>query len=211
MARERRCSECGASLSGRSALAKTCSDKCRAARTRRIRRAQREGNSLPDELKAVSEIVRSEQPDIVHDLVESELRPIVREAITEDVMRSINEMVALTPTAIAAIKEDLNSEDRHLRNKAYTLLVKYTVGNRAIVGDKEDDDAKNITVNFSMPRPGETDEVPLPAEAEEVKPCDSCGTDKPLSEFVAGSDRCQVCFDEAKAYAMKVVGGEDAD
>lgn len=208
----RRCSECGRSLADRSLSAKTCSDKCRKDRSRRIKQARDSGNKLPDHLKEVSEIVRGENhEEVLHRVIEDELRPVVRESITQDVMNSINDLVALTPTAIEAIKEDLNSDDKTLRNKAYTLLIKYTIGHRALVTDPDADNAKNLIVNFEMPRPGVDSEPAIPADADELKPCDSCGQDKPLSAFVANSDRCQMCFDEARAGAERLLGGHDAD
>lgn len=204
----RRCSECGESLTGRSALTKTCSDRCRNARSRRVRRQRREVNKLPEHLKVVQQVVTQERGDVVKKVVEEEIRPVVREAITEDVMQSIRDLVALSPAAIAAIEDDLTGSDPVLRNKAYTLLIKYTVGHNALVETPEEEESKNLTVNFSMPRPEDsTDEVP--ADAEEIKQCDSCGIDKPASAFVGSSDRCSECFDQAKQMAQELVERAD--
>lgn len=204
----RRCSECGESLSGRSALTKTCSPRCRNTRSRRIRRQRREVNKLPEHLKVVQQVVTEDRGDVVKKVVEEEIRPVVREAITEDVMQSIRDLVALSPAAIAAIEDDLTGSDPVLRNKAYTLLVKYTIGHNALVESPDEEENKNLTVNFQMPRPD--DEVP--ADAEEIKQCDSCGIDKPASSFVGSSNRCTECFERAKEMAQQLVDrNEDAD
>jgi hypothetical protein len=158
----------------------------------------------------VQQVVTGEQSDVVRKVVEEEIRPVVREAITNDVMESIRDLVALSPAAISAIEDDLTGNDPVLRNKAYTLLIKYTVGHSALVESPDDDDQKNLTVNFSMPRPSDTSDA-VEADAEEILQCDSCGIDKPASAFIGSSHRCEDCFDKAKQMAEELVASADAD
>lgn len=158
----------------------------------------------------MSEITKGQHTDALQRVVEEEIRPVVRESITEDVMRSINDLVALTPEAIDAIKDDLRSDDKTLRNRAYTLLIKYTIGHRALVPTEAEEEGKNLVVNFNMPRPGD-EGTELVVDADELQPCDSCGIDKPMDQFVANSNRCQDCFDAARHAAEKYLEGENAD
>jgi hypothetical protein len=200
---ERRCSECPASLAGRKAQTKTCSSKCRSERSRRLARANTdEGQSR---LAEIAHIVRGEAPEIAHRVVQEELRPIVREALTEDVLRSLQRMVGLTPLMVDAIEEDLASEDATIRQRAYSLVMKYTVGHPAVVRPEESNAGQQLVVNFQLPRPGEAAvpgsirDEPVDAESTELVPCDACGEDKLASEFVSGSTRCQECFDKRAA------------
>jgi hypothetical protein len=199
------CSECGADLAGKPAQAKTCSSKCRSTRSRRLKRVKRENgeaNAYPEELKEVSERVRGESPDVAHRIIEEELRPVVRESITADTLQAIADMVALTPTAVDALREDLTSHDATIRQRAYTLLMKYTVGHHAIVQPPEQDRSQALQVNFNLPRPKDQPEgdPAITAEVvEEERVCDTCGKNGPASEFVAGSDRCTECFAKQQA------------
>jgi hypothetical protein len=106
-----------------------------------------------------------------------------------------------------AIEEDLQSEDATIRQRAYSLCMKYTVGHPAVVRPEDANAGQQLVVNFQLPRPG-VDERGDPrdgqadiadGEASEVVSCDACGTDKPLNEMVSGSTRCQECFDKRAA------------
>lgn len=201
----RRCSECGEALTGKSAGAKTCSPKCRSARSRRLKKQKSEAGQafrLPEHQRDLRDRVEGATPDVAHDVIQEELRPVVRESITADTLQAIAQMVALTPTAVAALQEDLTSEDSVIRQRAYTLLMKYTVGHRAIVQPPETDKSQPLQVNFNLPRPNSANtEASVPgnsadieATAEELKTCDACGQEKSADQFIAGSDRCSDCF-----------------
>lgn len=146
--------------------------------------------------------VRGEIKDSLPKIIEQEVRPVVREAITEDTIRAIGEMVGLTSLAVAAIADDLASEDATIRQRAYSLIMKYTVGHGAIVTPIEQDKTQPINVHFQLPRPpaieGEavldTSEPEEVTEAVEVKPCDRCGQDKTPSEMAAASTMCLDCY-----------------
>jgi hypothetical protein len=207
----RTCSECGAPLSSRSVRSTTCSDKCRTARSRRVRRQNREVEDFQERNNAganeIAAIVRREAPDVVTRVMKAELQPIVRQALTEDVLRSINSLVGLTPRAVAALTEDLESEDRTIRQRAYTLLIKYTVGHPALVKQEDTDDNRQLVVNFNLPRPDAPSQVNEEENlAVELRACDMCGEDKSPDEFASGSSRCLACFDEWKKRVMEQVG-----
>ena len=192
------CSECPNTLRGKPPTAKTCSAACRSKRSRRLKRQAKEAGALkalPEHQKEIAARVRGQMSDVAHDVIETELRPVVREAITEETLRAIQQMVGLTPLAVEAIQEDLASDDPVLRQRAYSLVMKYTVGHGAIVTPESDDKTRPLQVNFNLPRPEEEQPATAEVEAEavETKVCDLCGADKPVIEFVAASDRCKSC------------------
>ncbi len=216
----RRCTECGASLQGKGPNAKTCGDKCRSKRSRRLKRAAKEAGALkamPEHQKDVAGRVRTEIPDVAHDVIEEELRPVVRESITEDTLRAIQTMVGLTPAAVEALSEDLASEDSTVRQRAYKLVLQYTVGHPAIVRAEDESAGQRLEVHFDLPRP-DTPAEPEVVEAEVVddteedtKECDACGQDKPLRDFIGGSDRCIACYHAAQDRAEQLMEATNRD
>lgn len=146
-------------------------------------------------LKTMAEATRNEIQEVAHDVIADELRPVVREAMTEDVLRSIHQLVALTPEAIVAIGEDLQSGDPVIRNRASTLVLKYTLGHPALIRPSDADPSQQLTVNLNLPRPGAPAVEVEPTDAVELRTCDKCGKERPTHEFVADSLRCQECWD----------------
>lgn len=158
----------------------------------------------PPHRRELSDQVRRHAPGVIDKVMREELRPIVREAITEDVIRAIDSMLKLTPRAIEMIEEDLESPDPLVRQKAYTLLLKYTTGHPALLQANDTQAGSQINVSFELPRPDATADTEATAEEAEVveeedRQCDICETIKPISQFVVGSNRCAVCFDTWKA------------
>jgi hypothetical protein len=152
---------------------------------------------------------------VAHEVMRETLRPVVREALTEDVLAAIAEMVGLTPKAVQMLKLDLEAEDSTVRQRAYTLLLKYTVGHPAVVQPSDADPGKQMVVNFNLPRPadaqGEDSDI-VSAEAESLRVCVVCAADKPESEFVANSDRCWDCHRQMQSKIEELLGdGPDGD
>lgn len=197
------CSECPNEVTGR---AKTCSDACRAKRHRRLKRDKLPSSTvdLPD--GAVAEAV--------NETVREAIAPIVREALTDDVLRSIAELVKLTPMAIAAIKEDLESDNEFIRQGAYRLLARYTLGHPALVPEMESDKQVVVLIDgVARPQgPAQLQEhlatpgalETIEGEAVETRTCDSCGFEKPAKEFVGSSHRCTDCFTRARDQAHAI-------
>jgi len=215
------CTECGASLAHKQAGAKTCSDTCRSKRSRRLSRqtskARAQAN-MPDEYRAVNEVVRQQQNEVGRELLKEELRPVVREAITEDIFRAIRGMVALTPVAVEKLAEDLQSDNESIRHRAAALVVKYTVGHQALVRPDDADAGSQMVVHFNLPRPGSSDTEAAPdveeiEEAVVLRTCDACGADKPEAAFVANSTRCETCYEEFREQVIAKFqpSGEDDD
>lgn len=203
------CSECGASLVGRKNGTKTCGPECRSKRSRRIKRTNAENLDKAHhspEVREVRDAVEGFTPEVAHEILQEELRPIIRETITEDTMRAISDMVALTPVAVNALKEDLGSEDATIRQRAYTLLMKYTVGHNALVQPPDQDRTQPLEVNFNLPRPDNPD-APAPASIE-LRECDTCGESKPVEEFAANSTRCIDCYATQQNRAAELIAAD---
>ena len=202
------CSECPNSLRDKQAGAKTCSPACRAKRSRRLARHSKQikaraAQNYPEELRAINDTIHQDALEVGREVLKEEIRPVVREALTEDIFKAIRGMVSLTPTAIEKIGEDLGSDNESIRHRAAALVIKYTVGHQALVRPDDADAGRQMVVNFNLPRPG-SDATVAPDEAEigeavVLRTCDACGADKPESVFVAGSTRCQECYDEFRA------------
>lgn len=217
---ERRCSEpgCGKPL-GPHALPtkKTCSAACRSKRARRIAAARKKGGQnrgFPEELQPLYQADKGKIEDAAMEVMRDELQPVVREALTDDVLRAIQDLVSLTPLVVAKIREDIEQDkDTTLRQRAYSLVAKYTLGNASVAPAPTDPAATGMTVNFLMPRPGDqtpaTIEAQSDSEAVELKKCVECTQEHPTTDFVANSDRCTTCHAALQAKVQARFGDDE--
>lgn len=149
--------------------------------------------------------------DAARQATRDELRPIVREAITQDVMDAISKLVNLTPTMVDAIAEDLESSDKTLRQRAYSLLARYTLGNPSVAPQPETPDQAPMQVTFHLPRPGDASPTPVALETVDLRECVECKEHKMEADFVGASDRCQDCHDKMIAGVQARFADEAAD
>lgn len=178
----------------------TCSDACRQRRRNRLARAKtKAGNQpLPEHFDVMNAPVNNRPGEnLLREVAKEELRPIVREAITEEVLEAAAQLVGLTPLMVAAIKMDLESDDATIRQRAYSVVARYTLGNASIAPNAENAPPA-VTVSFNIPRPSDQPEASdaPPPDAEVVEDdhtCAGCDETKPQSEFVGLSDRCRAC------------------
>ncbi len=150
--------------------------------------------------------------------VQEALGPVVREALTEEVMQAIKSLVGLTPKAVEAIEQDLSSENDFIRQGAYRLLARYTLGHPALVPEMESDKQVVVLVNgVARPsgpvQPGEDLALPAGDDPDSGTPaptriCDTCDERKPEAEFVGASHRCQDCFIRARDHAHRIGQGK---
>lgn len=202
----RKCTECGASLREKQASAITCSEKCRKARTRRL--AKKRTVKVPEHLAPMKDAVAKATTDMdaVHEVVKDELRPVVREAITDDVLLAVDKLMRnVVPAALAAIEDDIRNGDAEVRQRAYTLLMKYTLGNPSVAPKPDAPSGQPIQINFELPRPGSAPAIE--AEAEELRICSECGTERPVDEFLEASTRCTHCDAALRARVAERFGG----
>lgn len=189
----RLCTECPNPVSGR---ALTCSTVCRQRRSVRLRKDR----PPPGEL-----LITDDASVAARELLRDELRPAVREYITSEVLDGLRDLIGHLPVAIAKAVALLDSEDEEVRLKAATLLLRHGLGPN-IVPDVNEGHQQELNVHFNLPRPTHAEaNGDGPSGVIETKQCDSCGESKTLDEFVAASDRCQVCFDRMREAAAELL------
>jgi hypothetical protein len=127
-------------------------------------------------------------------VLREELRPVIREAITQQVLDGIHDLIGHVPKAVAVAAGLLDSTDEKTRYDAATLILRHTTGNKAVVPDVNAGQGNDLTVHFNVPRP-ETVEGQASGVIE-TKECDSCHTTKPLDQFVGTSYRCVTCYNK---------------
>lgn len=217
MAYIRTCTECGDQLSTRNPNAKTCSEKCRAERSRRLKR-QNEARKPPSKKpRAIfsDSFVESAQ-DMVEDqakeVIRKELQPVVREALTEEVLRGIHDLVKLSPKVVKVLESHLDSPDPNEQYKAASLIAKYTIGNTAVNGAGEDE-VKPMTLNINVPRPASVenldDRETHTAEGEELRECENCKELKTFDQFIGDTDRCKECHKKLQDLVIKKLSPAD--
>lgn len=208
MADVRRCLNCGKDISHRGTRAKTCDATCR----QELKRKRDVTAQLPQGL--VDEVNRHATPTAVKRAVEAEVRevikPVVREALTEDVLGALQNLVNLTPEAVATLAHDMAGDDAVLAQKAATTVLRYTVGHTALVTPQEAT-APQLVVNFGLPRPEDNPEAftydnGQPTDVVEFFECDVCHLELPTTERVANADRCQDCHDKRKHAILEQYG-----
>lgn len=227
----RRCIICGDALPpGSRPDRRTCSPahakRLQRDEARKRKRNQRErdreasgalGSVGPDSPVAlrndeVAALVGRKREDAIREAFIDEVRPVVREAIDGDVIRAIQGLVGLVPSAVLALEADLAGDDPMARSKAAALVVKYTMGNPNVTPPREDN-RPQLTIINAMPDASEPvlDDPPdivLDGDAEDLRPCDTCREEKPVSQFPGDGPRCQQCMDERKAAVMAALGDE---
>lgn len=224
------CPECAEPFAARNKKHVICSPKCRVRRSRR--------KAAGKEMDPAAQALAAERADqamkvaeegalaIAQDIIRRELEPVVREHLTEGVLRSIGELVDLTPLMVAALKDDLIAEevvrddnfrpvededgnvlyriDKARRQRAVAIVAKYTVGSPGLA-PQADQKPQPISVSFGgLPRPDWDAETP-------ERECDTCHTWKAEDEFDAGAPRCIECQDKVQERALELIEGRSDD
>jgi hypothetical protein len=209
----KRCSECPNKLEYPTGEKKpegtlTCGVACRSKRARRLKREAkaRGGDKRAAHVQEISDGLKD--GNALHEAAVEEFRPLVREAMTESVLVGIDRLIKATPTALAALEADLTNQDDTIRQRAYTLLLKYTMGNPSVAPPSQAVQPAGMTVQFNLPRPGDdpTPTITVPVEGEELRTCGDCNAEKPVSQFVSGSQRCEVCHDGMRSLLTERFG-----
>lgn len=220
----RLCGECGVAFLATHKAHKMCSPKCRVRKSRRLAA----GKSVDPEqhAKAQARMAEAERLAdegalaIAQDVIRQELTPVIREHLTEGIMRSIGELVDLTPLMVAALKDDLTAQelvlddkfhpildddnmpmyrvDKARRQRAVAIVAKYTIGSPGLA-PQADSKPQPISVNFGgMPRPDWDAEEP-------ERECDTCREFKAEDEFENDSPRCRECQAKIKDRALDLI------
>lgn len=196
----RTCTECPNPVTGRKI---TCSDRCRSRRSKRQRETLASGRDVPT-------LVTDEAERLAQEELRKQIVPVVREALTEEVLRGIENLVGSVPKAVEVATGLLDHDDEEIRYKAAALILRHTTGNKQVVPDVNDSVDPNMTVIFNVPQQERTGVIELGGAAAngavETKECDSCFEHKPLTDFESGSDRCTQCFNGMRAKAIATLG-----
>lgn len=165
----------------------------------------------------IADAVYQRRTDVTREIVKEELRPVVRAAITEEVLRSIQDLVGLAPRVVELLAEDLESTDSIVRQRAYSLVAKYTLGHTAIVTPDQEGKGQMV-VNFHMPRPDDEPRVEYDVDGEAVevdqeteRECAFCEETKSVDQFVTNSDRCLECHTKLQEQAQALLQPEGVE
>jgi hypothetical protein len=197
-----RCGKPARRLKSGKGYAKYCvppNDKCRQKMAARRRDGAASG-------RTPGELVSDEAEAAAQELLRDELRPVVREAITEDVLEGVRKLIGHVPKAVEVAAALLTSDDEKTRFDAAALILRHTTGNKNIVPDVNEGKHQAMTVVFGIPRP-QVVEGEIEGGVIETKECDSCGESKPndAEHFVGNSDRCVTCFDRMRQIGQGIV------
>lgn len=149
--------------------------------------------------------IKDDLAEATQDELRRQLAPVIREAITADVLQGIHNLIGHLPEAIAEAYALLGSDDEEMRYRAAALILRHTTGNKSVVPDVNEGQGGNLTVVFGIPRPDVLNQIEGESMVIEEKECDSCGKSKPLDQFVATSDRCTECFERIRNVGRSIV------
>ncbi len=226
LSEQRVCSEDGTIFVARGD-AVTCSATCRTQRKRRTDKGRPEPYGPERRAEILAGIRATAEEGAVamaQEIMREEIRPVVREALTSEVMSAIGDMVALLPLSIAGLRAEMEGVplivdgvvmrdhknnviyaiDGDRRLKAIAMLHKATVGSAGLAPQAPDAKAPPIAINFGdVPRPNwDADTTAAP-----LRECEICEEDRPEDDFVGGSNRCASCDAELRAQAEEIAAG----
>lgn len=198
-------------------------------------RNQLRTRAAADRASLERQVAEHEVTKAVQTEVAAEVGPVVREALTENIMSQIQRFVHLIPAALDAIEKNLVAEDPDVRQKAATTLLRYTMGNPSVAPPSLEVDKPAIQIQFGIPRSDTigpargggvrplselTGMVPIgptpiidveSADLDDNSTCEhqvcmECGLEKCLDEFVGSSFRCKDCDARLQARVREQFG-----
>lgn len=217
------CTECGAAFTRTTSKHTACSAKCRVRKHRRIAANKAVAPEVQERIQERTRLANAAAQegalDIARDIIAQELRPVVRESLTDAVMQSISDLVELTPLMVAALKDDLVAQDPVFdsdfepvldengvqrvkvdttrRSRAVALVAKYTLGAPGLAPQPQVQTAP-ISVSFGeLPRPDW--EAPPPDRV-----CDECQLLLSPAAFDGSAPRCRECQSAIAVAAREV-------
>lgn len=127
-----------------------CSNKCKELAAAEGLEAPRIHN-IKEQRKKMKELAFANMQDEVREIMRQEIRETISQHVKDNVLGAAEVMTEMLPTALAAIKQDLESEDWMSRSRAYALLMKYAMTFK----DQEPEAAgnQNIVVVSGVPTP----------------------------------------------------------
>lgn len=149
------CLGCGEPLpEPRRKTRKYCDNKCRAKFQRTIAAAKK-ADGTPTKISEAKAQMRALAFENLNDEVREVLRQEIREQISQhvkdNVLGAAEVMTQMLPEAMAAMKQDLESEDWMSRSRAYALVMKYAM--QFAEADPKEQANQNIVVVSGVPTP----------------------------------------------------------
>ena len=127
-----------------------CSNKCKELAASEGLETPRIQN-IKEQRKKMKELAFANMQDEVREIMRQEIRETIGQHVKDNVLGAAEVMTEMLPTALAAIKQDLESEDWMARSRAYALLMKYVMTFKD--QDPEAAGNQNIVVVSGVPTP----------------------------------------------------------
>lgn len=145
------CLGCGDPLpEPRRSTRKYCDAKCRAKFQRLV--ATKPGKpKISDEKARMRALAFENLGDEVREVLRQEIREQISQHVKDNVLGAAEVMTGMLPEAMAAMKQDLESEDWMARSRAYALVMKYAMS--FAEADPKENASQNIVVVSGVPAP----------------------------------------------------------
>lgn len=149
------CLACGEPLpEPRRSTRKYCDRACR-AKFQRIVALEKKADGTPEKIsdaqKRMKALAFENLGDEVRQVLREEIRETISQHVKDNVLGAAEVMTHMLPTAMAAVKQDLESEDWMSRSRAYALVMKYAMA--FAEADAKEEKAQNIVVVSGVPTP----------------------------------------------------------
>ena len=142
------CLNCGEKLPEDSrASRKYCSDHCR----KESHRLAGGKGKLTEQREIARKLAFENIQDEVREVLRQEIREQITQHVHDNVLGAAESMTHLLPEAMAALKQDLESEDWMARSRAYALVMKYAMSFKDT--EPKDGGNQNIVVVSGVPTP----------------------------------------------------------
>jgi hypothetical protein len=109
------------------------------------------GNKISDAKRQMRALAFENLQDEVREVLREEIRETINQHVKDNVLGAAEVMTHMLPEAMAAVKQDLESEDWMARSRAYALVMKYAMSFGA--ADAKEDKPTNIVVVSGVPTP----------------------------------------------------------
>ena len=151
----RRCKHCFGAIPDARPRSKYCKDGCRtmyAEKTRKRHERGSVGNLTPPHVVKIKQLAfnndESEMANLVREVFKDVVRNEMSAHIRDNLLGMTEVFVDMAPNAVAALKEDLTSEDDYVRSRAYALWFKYVFPmQQKLEADTESAGQMTVTIN----------------------------------------------------------------
>jgi hypothetical protein len=152
--------------------------------------------TISDAKKQMRALAFENLQDEVREVLREEIRETINQHVKDNVLGAAEVMTHMLPEAMAAVKQDLESEDWMARSRAYALVMKYAMAFGQ--ADAKEDKPTNIVVVSGVPTP----DTPLGhavVEQYEQLPNASASYDdetvegEVVEDFERGWPKCHYC------------------